>query len=251
MQVAPVDPLTTPDPPDPSDPPEEWLELLTLTQSLTARRDSSLRYLGTVSEAARALADLAGQSRSTVWNAQRLVSFYALRDGRHLTDAARRRGVTIRAVTRPLTLQVCPLWSSYGPDGRVGPVTSPLMILDSMNVILPGLDGESIWTSSDPHLAAIAVNAYQALWAASRPAVPQGEEPPLTARMVDIAFLLADGASDRQISTALEISERTVSAEVREIGRRLGTDNRAQTIARICGAPLLRSSNAPCDPTRP
>ncbi len=40
--------------------------------------------------------------------------------------------------------------------------------------------------------------------------------------------------------TARELgnSERTVSNEVREIGRRLGTSNRAHTIARICGAPL-------------
>ncbi len=32
-------------------------------------------------------------------------------------------------------------------------------------------------------------------------------------------------------------SERTVSAEVREVGRRLGGSNHAHTIARICGAP--------------
>jgi len=55
---------------------------------------------------------------------------------------------------------------------------------------------------------------------------------------VDIAWLLADGASDRQISRELGISERTVSNEVREIGRRLGAANRAHTIARICGNPL-------------
>ena len=56
--------------------------------------------------------------------------------------------------------------------------------------------------------------------------------------MVEISWLLAEGASDRLISRELGISERTVSTEVREIGRRLGTTNRAHTIARICGAPL-------------
>lgn len=64
----------------------------------------------------------------------------------------------------------------------------------------------------------------------------KGETPPLTPRMVDIAWLLADGASDRVISRELGISERTVSNEVREIGRRIGAANRAHTIARICGA---------------
>jgi DNA-binding NarL/FixJ family response regulator len=53
--------------------------------------------------------------------------------------------------------------------------------------------------------------------------------------MMDIAWLLADGASDRVISRELGNSERTVSTEVREIGRRLGGANRAHTIARSCG----------------
>ena len=76
------------------------------------------------------------------------------------------------------------------------------------------------------------------MWSAARPAVPEGEEPPLTPRMVEICWLLADGASDRLIGRSRGISERTVSNEVREIGRRLGAANRAHTIARICGNPL-------------
>jgi DNA-binding CsgD family transcriptional regulator len=197
-----------------------------------------LRYLGTSSEASRALADLAGQTRSTVWNLQRIQTFYALRNSRGLDEAARRRGATFRLVVRPGTLRVCPIFSSYEPDARVGPVPGPLMVLDSRHVVFPGRDGESIWTSSDPHLVAHAMRAYEVFWTAARPAVPPGEEPPLTPRMVDIAWLLADGASDRRISRELGVSERTVSNEVREIGRRLGAANRAHTIARICGAPI-------------
>lgn len=227
-----MDPMTSPDPP------AEWFELLTLTQSLVARRDASLRYLGTVSEAGRALAEMAAGTRSTVWNLQRIQTFYALRDSRGLDAAARRRGVSFRLVVRPGTLRVCPIFSSYEPEARVGPVPGPLMILDSRDVVLPGQDGESIWTSSDPELVAMAMRAYEAVWSMARPAVPQGEEPPLTARMVDIAWLLADGASDRVISRDLGVSERTVSNEVREIGRRLGATNRAHTIARICGSPV-------------
>ena len=54
--------------------------------------------------------------------------------------------------------------------------------------------------------------------------------------MVDIALLLVDGATDREIAGALGVSERTVSADVREVIRRLGARSRAQAIALISGA---------------
>ena len=109
--------------------------------------------------------------------------------------------------------------------------------LSAGRVVVPGIDADSMWASTDPEVVEMADQAFDAVWSVSPPAVPAGDEPPLTPRMVSIAFLLADGASDRLISRELGISERTVSAEVREIGRRLGTVNRSHTIARICGAP--------------
>jgi DNA-binding NarL/FixJ family response regulator len=51
--------------------------------------------------------------------------------------------------------------------------------------------------------------------------------------MVDIAFLLTEGASDREIARHLHVSERTVSADVAEIVRRLGARGRAHAIAVI------------------
>jgi DNA-binding CsgD family transcriptional regulator len=225
-------------PPEPAELPAEYLAFLALTQSLMAERDPSMRYLGMNAEAGRALAVLAAQNRSTVWNMQRRVSFYALRDGRHLDEAARKRGVASRLVVNPASLPRCPILSSYDPDVRVGAVPFQLIVLDSRHIVLAGRDGDTMWTSSEPDLVARAVRAFEAVWSAARPAVPEGEEPPLTPRMVEICWLLADGASDRVISRALGISERTVSNEVREIGRRLGAANRAHTIARICGNPL-------------
>ena len=65
--------------------------------------------------------------------------------------------------------------------------------------------------------------------------MPEGQEPPFTRRMVDIAFLLVDGATDREIARALGVSERTVSADVREMSRRLGARSRAHAIALISG----------------
>lgn len=227
----PVNPKTT------SDLADELFHFRAVTNSLVATHDPSLRYLGTTSEAGLALAEMAAQTRSTVWNLQRLMTFYALRDSRRITEAARRRGVTSRLVVNPASIHVSPLLSSYERDVRIGPVTFPLMILDSRHVVVPGRDGDSIWTSSDPEVVALSIRAFEVVWTASRPAVAPDEDPPLTPRMVDIAWLLAEGASDRQISRELGVSERTVSADVREMGRRLGTTNRAHTIARLCGAP--------------
>ena len=220
--------------PEPADLPAEYLAFLTLTQSLVAERDPSMRYLGMDAEAGRALA---AQTRSTIWSAQRRVSFYALRDGRHLDEGARRRGVATRLVVNPASITRNPVLPSYEPEVRVGAVPSMLMVLDSRHIVLASRDGDSMWTSSEPHLVARGVRAYEAVWSASRPAVPEGGEPLLTPRMVEICWLIADGASDRVISRSLGISERTVSNDVREIGRRLGAANRAHTIARICGAP--------------
>ena len=69
----------------------------------------------------------------------------------------------------------------------------------------------------------------------ARPAVPEGEPPPFTARMLQIAYRLVNGATDREIARALDVSERTVSAEVREMSRRLGARSRAHAISLISG----------------
>jgi DNA-binding CsgD family transcriptional regulator len=226
-----VDPMTTPDPP------EETVAFFDHVRSMVTRRDPALRFLGMSEQAGRALADLASSTRSSVLNMQRRVHFYSLRDGRALTVQARARGVEMQMIVSPSGLPMSPIASSYMPYLRLGPVSQPLMILDSRFVIVPGIDQDSLWTSADQDVVDHAIRAYEAVDAVSRPALADGEDPPLTPRMVDIAWLLADGASDRQISRELGISERTVSNEVREIGRRLGTSNRAHTIARICGAP--------------
>ncbi len=169
-----MDPRTTP---EPADLPEDYLAFLTLTRSLMAECDPSMRYLGTDAEAGRTLA---AQTRSTIWSAERRVSFYALRDGRHLDEAARRRGVATRLVVNPASITRNPVLSSYEPEVRVGAVPSQLMVLDSRHIVLAGRDGDTMWTSSEPHLVARAVRAYEAVRSVSRPAVTEGGEPPLT-----------------------------------------------------------------------
>ena len=51
---------------------------------------------------------------------------------------------------------------------------------------------------------------------------------PLAKREVEVARLIADGLTNRQIGQRLFISERTVATHVRNILNKLGFDSRAQ-----------------------
>lgn len=228
----PVDPLTR------TDSPEVTLAFFSHVRALLTRQDPSMRFVGMTGTGAEKLAEMTARARSSVWNMQRLMTFHVVRQSKPVTEELRRRGVPIRAVVNPAATTFTPTLSSYSPDLRVGPVFSPMVVIDEAHVVVSGTDGDSIWASSDGDVVARGIRAYEAVWAISLPAVAAGENPPLTPRMVEISWLLAEGASDRLISRELGISERTVSTEVREMGRRLGTTNRAHTIARICGAPL-------------
>jgi DNA-binding NarL/FixJ family response regulator len=61
--------------------------------------------------------------------------------------------------------------------------------------------------------------------AATRDAAATG---PLAKREVDVAGLVADGLSNKQIGARLFISERTVDSHVRSILNKLGFNSRAQ-----------------------
>ncbi|WP_297344635.1 response regulator transcription factor [Amnibacterium sp.] len=54
---------------------------------------------------------------------------------------------------------------------------------------------------------------------------------PLSARELEVARLVATGATNRQIAAALEIAPRTASAHIEHILRKLGAARRAQIAA--------------------
>ena len=64
-----------------------------------------------------------------------------------------------------------------------------------------------------------------------RPANSGAAAPQLTSREADVARLLADGLTNRQIGARLFLSERTVDSHVRSILNKLGVNNRAQIAA--------------------
>jgi DNA-binding CsgD family transcriptional regulator len=183
--------------------------------------------------------EAADEVRSSIWHMTHLPTWNEVRGARAFADR-RRRGLDLRYLTTAPTLLRLPLLASHHhPYTRVGPVVAPMLLLDHKVVFVGAPLGHprtgEVWSSTNGTVVAAAVRCFETTWQAGHPAVPPGADPSFTRRMVDIAFLLTDGASDREIARALHVSERTVSAEVAEIVRRLGARGRAHAIALVVG----------------
>ena len=57
---------------------------------------------------------------------------------------------------------------------------------------------------------------------------PQASDGPLSRREMEVAALVADGATNAQVAARLFISERTVESHVASIFNKLGVDTRLQ-----------------------
>lgn len=209
-------------------------------QGLALSGDPRMTPSGTVevllSEDSRETAD---DVRHSIWHMTHLPTWSEVRGARAFADR-RRRGLEQRYLTTaPSLLRLPMLASHHHPYARVGPVVAPMLLLDHKVVFVGAPLGHprtgEVWSSTSGAVLAAAVRCFETTWQAAQPAIPPGEDPPFTRRMVDIGFLLADGASDREIARALHVSERTVSAEVAEIVRRLGARGRAHAIALVVG----------------
>jgi DNA-binding CsgD family transcriptional regulator len=75
-----------------------------------------------------------------------------------------------------------------------------------------------------------AVRRSQSVVVASHGRFLRPPEPALTARQIDVLHLLADGRTVGAIASRLGISHSTVDKHVRDLYRRLGTQDRASTI---------------------
>jgi DNA-binding CsgD family transcriptional regulator len=87
----------------------------------------------------------------------------------------------------------------------------------------------------DEELAA--VRTTQTVVVASHGRFLRPPEPALTARQASVLRLLAQGRTVRAIGSRLGISQSTVDKHVRDLYRRLGTQDRASTVrtAEVCG----------------
>lgn len=221
---------------DPPPPAASW-ELFSTMHALIEQRDSRFELLGPVEQSDAVLSRFEASTSACMWNMQRHWSVNELRDTNGLDARARSRGVKLRFILPARVVhERCPLAPSHYDYLRLGPVAHPLMIGDRRRILVGDHTGEGIWGSHDPRIVANAADFFERLWQSSRPAVPDGEQPPFTPRMIQVAFRLVDGATDREIARALGVSERTVSTDIREMSHRLGARSRAEAIARISGS---------------
>jgi DNA-binding CsgD family transcriptional regulator len=204
---------------------------------LAVAGDPRFVALGPVEALLAARADEVGRQRHTsVWHMTHLPGWPEVRAARALV--AGRHGVDLRYVTTERSLEQLPLLSSHHhPYLRVAPVIGHLLVLDRTSAFIGAPLGHpltgTVWTTTSPPVVAEGVRCFETVWAGARPVPAPGEEPPFTRRMVAIGFLLTEGASDREIARELHVSQRTVSAEVAEMVRRLGARSRAHAIALI------------------
>jgi DNA-binding CsgD family transcriptional regulator/sugar lactone lactonase YvrE len=78
--------------------------------------------------------------------------------------------------------------------------------------------------------------------------VPTRQESTLTPREREVAALVAEGFTNRQIAERLFISERTAEHHVEQIRSKLGFHSRAQVAAWVVGLPASRATPAPIAP---
>ncbi|HMM96912.1 LuxR C-terminal-related transcriptional regulator [Phycicoccus sp.] len=205
---------------------------------LAVAGDPRLSSLGGLASAFESgIADLSRSIRRSVWHMTFRPTWSEVRMARPLAEVAHRRGLDARYVTDRLASARLPMLSSHHhPYFRHHPVHAPMLVVDNRTVFVGAPTGHElageVWTSTSPQVVDGAVRVFDAVWRAAEDPHPD-EDPPFTRRMVDVAFLLTDGASDREIAKDLGVSERTVSAEVAEVIRRLGARNRSHAIALI------------------
>lgn len=202
--------------------------------------DERFVRLGSVdSSLADGVEALAASVRRSLWHMTQVPYWQEARGARSLAALERRRELDTRYVTDPRSLLRLPMLSSLHAEARTAHVVGPLLLIDARMVFLGAPRGDEhagqVWRSTSPAVVGAAAACFEAVWSESEAVTPAGDDPPFTVRMVDIGFLLTDGATDAEIARELSVSARTVSAEVAEIVRRLGARNRSHAIALIGG----------------
>jgi DNA-binding CsgD family transcriptional regulator len=207
--------------------------------ALMLAADPRLELLGSHTDATTHFREAAATPHRRVWNMQNRVSQRANREGLPLNDRSRAQGAELRLVVPADQLAQFPLLTTIQPSLRVGAVPKPLLLLDTLAFFAGPLGtplAHTLWRTVDPGLVARAEAAYLAVWEAAVPAEDVGGLPPLPERTRHVAFLLVEGATDKEIAAELGVSERTVSGEVRAVVRWVGARSRGHAIALLVGA---------------
>lgn len=153
---------------------------------------------------------------------------------RELDRRSRARGVELLTLASERILEVHPLMSSMEPNLRIGEAVTTMFIIDRTFVVLPGPvtgDGApTAWSASLPEILGQALELWDQVWAASRPAIPPGESAPFSPRQVKVATLMTQGHKDASIARELGVSIRTVVSEVSYLADKLNARSRVEAV---------------------
>lgn len=222
-----------PNPPDPASGPGPFFRW---AHGLALAGDPRMEPLGALGPAFDSgLEELARSVRRSIWHMTYRPTWSEVRMARPLAEVARRRGIDARYITDRVTTARLPLLvTHHHPYLREHPVAAPALLVDGRALFVGAPTGHTlagqVWKCTAGPVLQAAARVLDGVWQAATP--PPGD-PAFTRRMVEVAFLLTDGASDREIAKALAVSERTVSADIAELTKRLGARNRAHAIALI------------------
>lgn len=204
---------------------------------LGGNHDPAFQLLGRGGDdIARGLAALEPRAKTSMCNIQPTYPFFVDDTAPALNARSAARGVEMPFIVAASAISMNALLTSVAPDVRVAPVFGPLMLIDRSLTVVAGSRTDrgyvTAWTTDDATLVGLANDLWDRTYAVSVPALPDGR-PPLTARQVEAARMVARGATDERIAHELHVSTRTVTADIRAVCALVGAGSRAEMVAKL------------------
>lgn len=191
------------------------------------------------SEVMAGLARLESMTRRSARSLLPNITFDPEDPGFDLNPRSKGRGIELEAITSARTLRLHPLWTSFCPWTRVGPVSLRMILVDDQFAVLEGpatpAGDTTAWLASGGELVDHARELWAATWSESRPVLEPGEAPPLNARQLNVARGVCLGKTDAAIARQVGISERTVARDVSTILDVTGAGSRAEAVLNMLG----------------
>jgi len=207
---------------------------------LAGRPTPGFRRLGVgIDQIDKGLTALEPTAQRSVWTMHPILSYDPANEMRLLDDHTRRRGVDMRCITTERSLNLYPLLTSEIPHVRFGPARSQFILVDEAVAVVGGPHSEegypTAWLTTRTDVLTLVRGIWDLTWQLSHPGVPAGQKPPFTARQCEVARRLVLGAKDSAIARDLDVSLRTVAADVSVLMHTLGAVSRAETAHLLAG----------------
>jgi DNA-binding CsgD family transcriptional regulator len=211
-----------------------------VVELLAGRPTPGFRRLGVgIAQIDRGLTALEPTAQRSVWTMHPILGYDPANEMTRLDDHTRRRGVDLRCITTERSLNLYPLLTSEIPHVHFGPARSQFILVDESVAVVGGPHSEEGYPTAWLTTRSDVITRVRAIWELtsrlSHPGVPSGQKPPFTARQCQIARRLVLGAKDSTIARDLDVSLRTVTADVAVLLHTLGAGSRAEAAHLLVG----------------